>query len=341
VIVILKKGSSIEQTQEVEKVLEECGYSSHSIVGVERTVIGAVGAPGADKENTADQLRTLDFIDDIVFVGKPYKLVSKEFKPEKSKIDIGYGVVIGGDQIHVMGGPCTVESREQLLTAARGVKAAGGTILRGGAYKPSTSPYSFQGMGEDGLKLLAEAREETGLPIITEVMHVQNLELVAEYSDILQVGARNMQNYELLSEVGKIRKPVLLKRGLSAKIEEWLQAAEYIAMGGNTQLMLCERGIRTFETYTRNTLDLSAVLAVRELSHLPVIVDPSHGVGRSAMVAAMSKAAVAVGADGLIIEVHPQPEKALKDGAQSITIPAFAQLMRELPAVAQAVGRTL
>jgi 3-deoxy-7-phosphoheptulonate synthase len=341
VIIILKKGSSQEQVDEVSKTLEEFGYGVHPIVGVERVVIGAVGAPGSDKESAADQLRAMEVVDDIVFVGKPYKLVSKEFKPEKSKVDLGDGVVIGGDKVVMMGGPCTIESREQLLKTARAVKAAGATVLRGGAYKPSTSPYSFQGMGLDGLKLLKEAKAETGLKIITEVMHVKFIDQVAEYADVLQIGTRNMQNYEILSEVGKLRKPVMLKRGMTAKIEEWLQAAEYIAMGGNTQIMLCERGVRTFEQYTRNTLDLSAVLAIRDLSHLPVIVDPSQGTGRAAMVPAMSKAAVTVGADGLIIEVHPNPEKAIKDGAQSITIPAFEKLMLELPAVAAAVGRSI
>lgn len=340
-IIILKKGSSQEQVDEVSKTLEEFGYGVHPIVGVERVVIGAVGAPGSDKESAADQLRAMEVVDDIVFVGKPYKLVSKEFKPEKSKVDLGDGVVIGGDKVVMMGGPCTIESREQLLKTARAVKAAGATVLRGGAYKPSTSPYSFQGMGLDGLKLLKEAKAETGLKIITEVMHVKFIDQVAEYADVLQIGTRNMQNYEILSEVGKLRKPVMLKRGMTAKIEEWLQAAEYIAMGGNTQIMLCERGVRTFEQYTRNTLDLSAVLAIRDLSHLPVIVDPSQGTGRAAMVPAMSKAAVTVGADGLIIEVHPNPEKAIKDGAQSITIPAFEKLMLELPAVAAAVGRSI
>lgn len=337
----MKKGSSEEQVKGVSETLEEFGYGVHPIYGVERVVIGAVGAPGSDKEAVADQLRALDFVDDIVFVGKPYKLVSKEFKPEKSKIDLGGGVVIGGNKVVMMGGPCTVESREQLMKTARAVKASGATILRGGAYKPSTSPYSFQGMGLEGLKLLKEAQDETGLKIITEVMHVKYIDQVAEYADILQIGTRNMQNYEILSEVGKLRKPVMLKRGMTAKIEEWLQAAEYIAMGGNTQIMLCERGVRTFEPYTRNTLDLSAVLAVRDLSHLPVIVDPSQGTGRAAMVPAMSKAAVTVGADGVIIEVHPNPEKAIKDGAQSVTIAAFEKLMQEIPAVAAAIGRSI
>lgn len=339
-IVILKQGSTSEQIEQVEKTLTDLGYGVHPIYGVERTVIGAVGAPGADKEAAADQLRAFDAVADIVFVLKPYKFVAKEYKKEKSIINVGDNA-IGSNRLAIMAGPCTVESREQLLTTARAVKAAGATILRGGAFKPSTSPYSFQGMGEDGLKLLAEARAETGLKVITEVMHVRNIDLVAEYADILQIGTRNMQNYEILAEVGKIRKPVMLKRGMNAKIEEWLQAAEYIVMGGNSEVMLCERGIRTFEPYTRNTLDLSAVLAVRELSHLPVIVDPSQGTGRASMAPAMSKAAIAVGADGLIIEVHPQPEKAIKDGAQSITIPAFQKLMAELPAFAAASGRTL
>jgi 3-deoxy-7-phosphoheptulonate synthase len=340
VIIVLKSKATPAEVEEVENTLRDLGYGVHPIHGVERTVIGAVGTPGQDKEEAAAQLRAMPHVEDVVIVLKPYKFVSKEYRQERTVIDVG-GVVIGGDQVQIMGGPCTIESRDQLLTTARAVKAAGATILRGGAYKPSTSPYSYQGMGEDGLKLLAEARDETGLKIITEVMHVKHMDLVAEYADILQIGTRNMQNYEILEEVGKIRKPVMLKRGMSAKIEEWLQAAEYIVVGGNTQVMLCERGIRTFEPYTRNTLDLSAILAVRDLSHLPVIVDPSQGTGRSAMVPAMSKGAVSVGADGLIIEVHPHPERAIKDGPQSITIPAFEQLMRELPAVAAAVGKRI
>jgi 3-deoxy-7-phosphoheptulonate synthase len=340
VIIVIRKEASAEEIGTVETTLKELGYGVHPITGVERTVIAAVGAPGHDKEDAAEQLRALPHVEDVIFILKPYKFVAKEYHPEKSTVKVG-NVTIGGDQVVIMAGPCTVESREQLLTTARAVKAAGATILRGGAYKPSTSPYSFQGMGLDGLKLLAEAREETGLPIITEVMHVRHIEQVAAYADILQIGTRNMQNYEILEEVGKINKPVMLKRGMTAKIEEWLQAAEYIFIGGNKEVILCERGVRTFEQYTRNTLDLSAVLAVRELSHLPIVVDPSQGTGRASMIAGMSKAAVAVGADALIIEVHPHPERALKDGAQSITIPAFDRLMTELPAVAQAVGRSL
>ena len=341
VIIVLNKQASKSEISGVEETLKELGYGVHPIYGVERTVIGAVGAPGQDKEEAAAQLRALPHVEDVIFILKPYKFVAREYHPEKSTITVGGNVTIGGNKVVIMAGPCTVESHDQLMTTAHAVKAAGATILRGGAFKPSTSPYSFQGMGKEGLELLAEARRQTGLQVITEVMHVKNLDMVCEYADILQIGTRNMQNYEILAEVGKVRKPVMLKRGMSAKIEEWLQAAEYIVMGGNNEVMLCERGIRTFEPYTRNTLDLAAVLAVRELSHLPVIVDPSQGTGRSAMVPAMSKASVAVGADGLIIEVHPHPERAIKDGAQSVTIPAFEQLMKELPGVASAVGRTM
>jgi 3-deoxy-7-phosphoheptulonate synthase len=338
-IIVMQEGASEAQVREVEGALEEWGYEIHPIYGVERTVIAAVGKPTMDEGTVVEQIESLPAVDRTMLILKPYRFASREYRPEKSTVTVG-DVVIGGDQFVMMAGPCTVESEEQLMTTARAVKAAGASILRGGAYKPSTSPYSFQGMGEDGLKLLAQARAETGMPVITEVMHVKNIDLVCEYADILQIGTRNMQNYELLIEVGKIKKPVMLKRGMSAKIEEWLQAAEYILKGGNDKLMLCERGVRTSETYTRNTLDLSAVLAVRELSHLPVVVDPSQGTGRSSMVPAMCRAAVAVGADGLLVEVHPNPEKALKDGAQSITIPAFEAMMRELGAVASAVGKS-
>jgi len=327
------------QISEVEGALQEWGYEIHPIYGVERTVIAAVGAPTQDEARVAEQVESLPAVERAVLILKPYRFASKEYRAEKSTVRVG-DVTIGEDFV-VMAGPCTVESEEQLMTTARAVKAAGATILRGGAFKPSTSPYSFQGMGEEGLKLLAQAREETGLPIITEVMHVANVELVCQYADILQIGTRNMQNYDLLIEVGKARKPVMIKRGMSAKIEEWLQAAEYVIKHGNDQVMLCERGVRTFETYTRNTLDLSAVLAVRELSHLPVVIDPSQGTGRSSMVPAMCRASLAVGADGLLIEVHPNPEKALKDGAQSITIPAFERLMPELEAIGSAINRPI
>ena len=270
-------------------------------------------------------------MEDVILITKPYKFVAKEYRGKKSVLDIG-GVLIGGDEIVMMAGPCTVESEDQLFLTAERVAKAGAKILRGGAYKPCTSPYSFQGMGLEGLKLLKEAGRRYGLKVITEVMHVRKVEEVAEYADILQIGTRNMQNYDLLREVGQSRTPVMLKRGMTAKIEEWLLAAEYIAAGGNEKIMLCERGIRTFEPYTRNTLDLSAVAAL--------IVDPSQGTGRRDLIAPMSKASVAVGADGLIIEVHPNPDHAIKDGAQSITIDAFENLMPELEAIAGAVGRT-
>jgi 3-deoxy-7-phosphoheptulonate synthase len=337
-IVVMQADATREQIDAVEGMLRDWGYEIHPIYGVERTVIAAVGTPTQDEGLVVEQVEALGAVDRAVLILKPYRFASREFRAEKSVVRVG-DVVIGGDAFVMMAGPCTVESEEQLMEAARAVKAGGATILRGGAFKPSTSPYSFQGMGEDGLKLLAQARAETGLPVITEVMHVRYIDLVCQYADILQIGTRNMQNYELLTEVGRLKKPVMLKRGMTAKIEEWLQAAEYIIKGGNDAVMLCERGVRTFESYTRNTLDLSAVLAIRELSHLPVIVDPSQGTGRASMVPAMSRAAVAVGADGLLVEVHPNPEKALKDGAQSITIPSFHAMMAELKKVAAAVGR--
>jgi 3-deoxy-7-phosphoheptulonate synthase len=338
-IVIMQPTATKPQIEEVEYSLQNWGYDIHPIYGVERTVIAAVGAPTQDEGQVVEQIEALGGVDRTVLILKPYRFASREYRPEKSTVKVDDKVIVGGNTFVMMAGPCTVESEEQLMTTARAVKAAGATVLRGGAYKPSTSPYSFQGMGEDGLKLLAQARRETGLAVITEVMHVRNMDLVCEYADILQIGTRNMQNYELLIEAGRVRKPVMLKRGMTAKIEEWLQAAEYIMKGGNEAVMLCERGVRTFEQYTRNTLDLSAVLAVRELSHLPVVVDPSQGTGRSSMVPAISRASVAIGADGLLVEVHPNPEKALKDGAQSVTIPTFESMMLELKKVADAVGR--
>ena len=339
-IIVMQAEATAAQVKEVEGALQAWGYEIHPIYGVERTVIAAVGAPTQDEARVSEQLESLPAVERAVLILKPYRFASREYRPEKSVVKVG-DVVIGGEGFVMMAGPCTVESEEQLMETARAVKAAGATVLRGGAYKPSTSPYSFQGMGEDGLKLLAQAREETGLPVITEVMHVGNIDLVCKYADILQIGTRNMQNYDLLIEVGKLKKPVMLKRGMSSKIEEWLQAAEYIIKGGNEAVMLCERGVRTFETYTRNTLDLSAVLAVRELSHLPIVVDPSQGTGKSSMVPAMCKAALVIGADGLLVEVHPNPEKALKDGAQSITIPAFQTLMQEMTVIASAIGKKM
>lgn len=340
-IVVLRTGSTPEEIKVVSTHLEELGYQINPIYGVEKTVIGAVGAGEHTKVDAIDQLRAYDFVEDVILITKPYKFVAKEYtKGKKSVIDVG-GVKIGGPEFVMMAGPCTVEDEEQIFTTAKGVAAAGAKILRGGAYKPSTSPYSFHGMGLDGLKLMRQAADAFGLKVCTEVMHVNKVDEVAEYTDILQIGTRNMQNYDLLREVGQTRVPVMLKRGMTAKLEEWLLAAEYIASAGNEQIMLCERGIRTFEPYTRNTLDLSAVPAVNSLSHLPVIVDPSHGTGRRELVAPMSLAAAAVGADGLIIEVHPNPDHSIKDGAQSITLGMFEKLMPEVARVAAAVGRNL
>lgn len=340
-IIILKHGATQTDIDAVSEKLTEHGYQPNVTRGVEDTIIAAVGAPNlAEKDIVAPQLEALDGVDRVLFVSKPYKLVSRESHAADTSFKVG-DVTIGGQSICMMAGPCSVENREQLMTTATAVRAAGANILRGGAYKPRTSPYDFQGLGLDGLKLLAEAREATGMPVITEVMTPGLVGQVCEYADILQIGARNMQNYDLLREVGKCRTPVLLKRGLSATIEEWLKAAEYVLAGGNANVMFCERGIRTFEPSTRFTLDLSAVPAIKKASHLPIIIDPSQGTGRRDMVAAMSKAAVAAGADGLILEVHPHPEDAMSDGQQTLDTSQFATLMRELKPVAEAVGRTM
>lgn len=336
-IIVLKKGAREKEIQEITERLSEKGFKVHLSQGVEKTIIGAVGDRSRLKEL---DLEALSWVEKVVPILAPYKLVSREFHPTDTVIKIGQHE-IGGSQVHVMAGPCSVESRSQILETAHAVKAAGATFLRGGAFKPRTSPYAFQGLEEEGLKLLAEAREETGLAVVTEVVDVRDVELVASYTDILQIGARNMQNFNLLKEVAKTDKPIMLKRGPSATLEEWMLAAEYILDGGNTQVMFCERGIRTFENYTRNTLDLSMVPALHSLSHLPVIVDPSHGTGRWELVAPMAKAALAAGADGLIIEVHPQPEKALSDGKQSLTLPNFQKMMTELSQIANVLGRPL
>lgn len=339
-IVVLKAGSTPDNVEVVSERLSDLGYVVNPIFGVEKTVVGAVGGSEHNKVDIIDQLLAYDFVEDVIQITKPYKFVAKEYVGGKSKVDVG-GVIIGGDEFVMMAGPCTVESEEQLFTTAKAVAKTGAKILRGGAYKPCTSPYSFQGMGLDGLKLLRQAADENGMKVVTEVMHVGKVEEVCTYADILQIGTRNMQNYDLLQEVGKTRVPVLLKRGMTAKYEEWLLAAEYIASAGNEKIMLCERGIRTFEPYTRNTLDLCAVPVINNLSHLPVIIDPSQGTGRRDLVEAMSLASAAVGADGLIIEVHPNPDKALKDGAQSVTIDSYVNMMPRLAKVAEAVGRTL
>jgi len=311
------------------------GLTPHPISGIERRVVAVVGNTAAVDP---DDFAMLPGVAEALRVSQPFKLVSREVKEEDTVIDVG-GVKVGGRAIVVMAGPCSVESKEQILETARAVKKAGASFLRGGAWKPRTSPYEFQGLREEGLKLLALARQETGLKVITEVMSTDTLPMVAEYADVLQVGARNMQNYSLLERLGAVKKPVMLKRGLSGTIREWLMAAEYIVANGNPNVMLCERGIRTFETATRNTLDINAIPVVKSLSHLPVIVDPSHGIGIRKHVAAIARAGVAAGADGIMIEVHPKPEKALSDGHQSLTIPEFQELMRQVRVIALAIER--
>jgi 3-deoxy-7-phosphoheptulonate synthase len=338
-IVVMAPHATKQEIQQVEDRIAGWGYEVHPIYGAERTVIGAVGVPEADKMGLMEQLESLDCIDKVIPVLKPYKFASRELHPDGTVVKVR-GVEIGGPTV-VMAGPCTVESYEQTLETAIAVKAAGASILRGGAFKPCTSPYSFQGLGLEGLQILKAVSQETGLPIITEVMDPRMVETVCEHADILQIGTRNMQNYDLLREVGRARTAVCLKRGMWAKIDEWLQAAEYVMVGGNHQVILCERGIRTYETATRNTLDLAAVPAVKQVSHLPVIVDPSQGTGKWKLVGPMTKAAIACGADGLLIEVHAHPDKAIKDGAQSLSHENFAQLMRDCGTIAQAVGRSI
>jgi 3-deoxy-7-phosphoheptulonate synthase len=339
-IIVMRSQVEPQKVDSVVRRLEELGYEANVIWGVEKVVIGAVGVAEQDKYGTADQLRSFEGVDKVHLISKPYKFVAVEAKPQRTVLDIG-GVRIGGDEVVMMAGPCTVESEAQVMMTAQAVAEAGATILRGGAYKPSTSPYSYQGMGVQGLEILREAGNRYNLRVITEVMDVRKVDLVGQYADILQIGTRNMQNYDLLKEVGQSKIPVMLKRGMSARVEEWLLAAEYIAAAGNEKIMLCERGIRTFDSHTRNTLDLGAVPSVKNLTHLPVIVDPSQGTGRRDLVEAMSKAAIACGADGLIVEVHPSPDHALKDGAQSMTIEGFQSLMGSLGRVAEAVDRRL
>ena len=335
-IIVMKQGAKKENIQNVINLIEENKLKPVPLYGTERTVIAVIGD---ERILHIDSLRALPDVEKVMEVLKPYKLASLEFHPERTIVKVD-GVEIGKD-IVVMAGPCSVESKEQIIETAKAVKKAGAKILRGGAFKPRTSPYSFQGLGEGGLKLLKQAKEETGLPIITEVMDTRNVELVMKYADILQIGARNMQNYDLLKEVGKSKHPVLLKRGMSATINEWLMSAEYIMAEGNHNVILCERGIRTFETHTRNTLDLNAVPAIKELTHWPVSVDPSHGTGKYNLVAPMSKAAIAAGADGLLIEVHPNPEKSVSDADQTISTKRFEKLMGELKLIANAIGRKI
>ena len=333
----MKPGIPAGEELRVKSLMESKGFQIHESRGANFTLFGVVGDTAAFDMN---QLRVYDCIDKVMRVQEPYKRANRMFHPEDSIVDV-CGVKVGGKQITVMAGPCSVETREQIIGVAEDVKQMGAAILRGGAFKPRTSPYSFQGLQETGLDLLKEAKAVTGLPIITEIMAADKIERFVEDVDVIQVGARNMQNFELLKELGKTDKPILLKRGLSATIEEWLMSAEYIMAGGNDSVILCERGIRTFENYTRNTLDLSAIPAVKKLSHLPVVVDPSHAAGMWWMVEPLAKAAVAVGADGLIIEVHNDPEHALCDGAQSLKPERFGRLMQDLKIIAGAVGREL
>ena len=325
-IVNMSEGATEEQITHIIDRIREAGYQPHVTRGTERTIVAAVGS---GRRHEIEALQVAPGVDNVVAIAQPFKLVSRQVKPHRSIVRVGE-VAIGGDTVVVIAGPCSVESRQQLISTAHAVKKAGASLLRGGAYKPRTSPYDFQGLGEEALKILREASEETGLPVVTEVMGTEDVELICEYADMLQVGARNMQNFNLLRKLATVRKPVLLKRGPSATVKEWLLAAEYLLAGGNPDVVLCERGIKTFETETRNTMDLAAVALARDLSHLPVIADPSHGTGKQSLIAAMSRAAVAVGADGLIIEVHPCPERALSDGPQSLDFAAFEKVMRGL-----------
>jgi len=337
-IIVMQKGASKEQIDHVINRIEALGYKPHPIFGEQRTVIGAIGDERG--KFRLESLASVPGVEVVMPILKPYKLVGRELKTEPSIIKIGEHTV-GGKEFMLIAGPCSVESREQLITAAKAVKEAGAQYLRGGAFKPRTSPYAFQGLEEDGLKFLREASEITGLKIVTEVISRTDVNLVAKYADVLQVGARNMTNYSLLKDLGKIDKPVMLKRGMAATVQDFLMAAEYIASEGNTEIILCERGIRTFENATRNTLDLSAVPIIKRSSNLPVIVDPSHATGKRDLIAPMSKAAVACGADGLMIEVHPNPEEAFSDGAQSLLPDEFTKLAKELKKYLELEGKVL
>lgn len=337
-ILTLKTGVSKRDVDKIISKIKELGYKPSVSAGAERIVIGVIGEKAIIHKDKFEQLEAVEMVTPI---SKPYKIVSREFHKESTVISIGKNLKIGGKQVCVVGGPCSVDTRENLMENARDIKRVGGHMLRGGAFKPRTSPYAFQGLGEKALQMLAEARKVTGLPVVTEVMDPRQVDVVCRYADVLQIGARNAQNFDLLKEVGNAKKPVILKRGMSTTIEEWLMAAEYIVSRDNHQVILCERGIRTFETATRNTLDLSAVPVVKHLSHLPVFVDPSHGVGVREFIAPMARAAVAAGADGIMVEVHPKPAEALSDAHQALLPVQFAQLVREVKAIAEVVGRTV
>ncbi len=336
-VVVMEERASEEQVQHVIAQLVEKGFDVHRSTGQLRSVLGAVGG---NRSFDTRLIEVMDGVHEVLRITEPYKLASRTFKPERSTISFDE-FRVGGDEVIVMAGPCSVETEEQIAASAATVKKAGAKILRGGAFKPRSSPYSFQGLGEVGLRMMRTAADAEGLKVVSEVMDVSQIELVARYADILQVGARNMQNYTLLRELGKSHTPVLLKRGIAATIEEWLLSAEYVLSGGNSDVILCERGIRTFESYTRNTLDISAIPVIHKLSHLPIIADPSHGTGLRDKVTPMARAAIAAGADGLIIEVHPDPDNALSDGAQSIFPPQFDRLMAELRIIAPAIGRSI
>ncbi len=337
-IVVMRATATDQNIDTILRRLDEYELKGHLVRGEERTIIGVVGA--AIPPTLREEMELLDGVQEAVRITRPYKLAAREFHPDDTIVDVR-GVKVGGGSFVVIAGPCAVENEEQIMASARAAREAGASMLRGGAFKPRSSPYTFRGMGEDALKLLAQARDATGLPIVTEVMTPTDVALVARYADLLQIGARNMQNYQLLEEVGRTGMPVLLKRGLSATIEEWLLSAEYVIAQGNPNVILCERGIRTFETATRNTMDLNAVALAKRRSHLPVIADPSHGTGKWYLVPPLALASLAAGADGLIIEIHPDPDRAKSDGGQSLTLENFAALMPQLAAVATAVGRTL
>ncbi len=337
-IIVVSPEATPDDIDVIVARIEETGRQAHLSVGTERSIIGVIGP---DDPALQDSFESLPHVESVHRVTKPYKLVSREFHPGDTVVDVGHGVTVGGNELVVMAGPCSIENEDHIFESARAVKAAGANMLRGGAYKPRSSPYAFRGLGPVGLEYLAAAGAETGLPVITELMTVRDVDTVARFADVIQIGARNMQNFILLDEVGKTKKPVMLKRALSGTIEEWLLAAEYVMAQGNPHVILCERGIRTFETAYRNTFDVNAIPLVKELSHLPIIADPSHGTGKLALVTPVAMAAIAAGADGLMIEVHNNPEHALSDGAQSLTYERFNSMMRSVSGIASAVERTL
>lgn len=337
-LVVMRHGASDEEIKQVVRVIEDLGFQAHPMAGKNRTAIGVVGNDG---RVDSSRISSLPGVQEVIHVTPPFKQVSREWKPESSIVRLPGGLTIGGDEIVIMAGPCSVESEAQIMAAATAVREAGATVLRAGAYKPRSSPYSFQGLGKPGLKLLSQAREETGLLIVTEAMDPESVDLVAAVADIIQVGARNMQNYSLLKKVGRAGKPVLIKRGMSATIQELLLSAEYVLAEGNPDVILCERGVRGFDSATRNLFDLSAIPVVHSMSHLPIIADPSHGTGHRDMVIPMARAAVAAGADGLLVEVHPAPDHALSDGAQSLYPEQFDRMMRETRLIAEAIGRRI